>query len=160
MWYELLFPFNRKILTLIKPTSGLWNKRLRPGTRFFDNFLSDWPLMDSEADKMHRIPAACVKETDQVFEIELSVSGYRKQDISVEVNNDMLRISGKRKDELKEENETYTRKEFSYGSFTRTFHLPESVKDSEISVKCMNEVLLPTLPKMGNGLPEWKDQRN
>ena len=143
-------------MSLIKPTGGLWSKGLLPRNTFFDDFFTDWPFAESDLERMKWIPAANVRETDNLFEIELSVPGYTKKDIHVEVNNDMLRISGERKEEVKEENEKYTRKEFSYGSFSRTFHMPESVKDSEISAKCVDGVLMITLPKMETAILKEK----
>ncbi len=135
-------------MSLIKTNSGLWNKGLLPRTRFFDNFFdTSWPVFDSETENMNWMPAANVKETDRMFEIELSVPGYTKKDIHMEMNNDMLRITGEMKDEVKTKNDEYTRREFSYGSFTRTFHLPEFVKDDKITAKCKDGVLLVTLPK-------------
>ena len=94
------------------------------------------------------IPAANVKESENEFIIELSVPGYTKEDFHVKVDsNNVLRITGERKEETKEEKDNYTRKEFSYGSFTRSFQLPETVIEGEIAAKCKEGVLTLELPK-------------
>ncbi len=77
------------------------------------------------------LPAMNVKENKGDFEIELAVPGFSKKDIEVTMENDVLHICAKQKREEVEENENYTRKEFSYNSFDRKLQLPSTVNQDE-----------------------------
>ena len=77
------------------------------------------------------LPAMNVKENKDDFEIELAVPGFSKKDIEVTMENDVLHICAKQKREEVEENENYTRKEFSYNSFDRKLQLPSTVNQDE-----------------------------
>lgn len=87
------------------------------------------------------LPAANVKENDKAFHIELAVPGFKKEDIKVQVEGDMLNVSAETRSEKKDENEKYNRREFSYSSFARSFRLPESVQQDNISAKYENGIL-------------------
>ncbi len=139
-------------MTLIKTNGGLRSRSLFPRTLMQDDFSNlDWPVFDlgNRLDlTTDWIPAANVKEDEKEFIVELSVPGYEKKEIHVEVdNNNMLRIFGEHKEESKEESENYSCKEFNYGSFTRSFQLPETVKEDKIAAKCKDGVLRVELPK-------------
>ena len=93
---------------------------------FFDNdrfFDADWLRKQS-------VPAVNVKETEKTFEIELAAPGLTKKDFEISVDNGMLTISSEKKEEKEEKEKNYTRKEFSYSSFSRSFTLPENVNES------------------------------
>lgn len=139
-------------MTLIKTNTGLRPRNLFPRTLLQDDFFNlDWPVFDlgNRLDlSSDWIPSANIKEDEKEFIVELSVPGYEKKEIHVEVDsNNMLRISGEHKEESKEESENYTCKEFSYGSFSRSFQLPETVKEDKIAAKCKDGVLRVELPK-------------
>ena len=93
------------------------------------------------------VPASNVKETKENFVIELAAPGMEKSDFSINLENDTLTISAERKTEAKAEGERYTRKEFSYSTFSRAFSLPETVKTDEIAATYEKGVLSITLPK-------------
>ena len=92
-------------------------------------------------------PAANIAETDKEYSIELAVPGYRKDDFKVKVDKDMLTISAETKSETSENNKEYTRKEYNYSSFARSFRLPDNVKDDAISAKYDNGILHLNIPK-------------
>ena len=71
----------------------------------------------------------------------------KKEDFKLAVENNILSISSEKKEESKQENERYTRKEFSYSSFSRSFTMPEHVDTEAISAEYTNGVLKLTLPK-------------
>ena len=71
----------------------------------------------------------------------------KKEDFKLAVENNVLSISSEKKEESKQENERYTRKEFSYSSFSRSFTMPEHVDTEAISAEYTNGVLKLTLPK-------------
>lgn len=102
------------------------------------------------------IPAVNIKDNTEGFELELAVPGMKKDDFTVEIDNDVLTISSELKTENEESKENYTRKEFSYSSFKRAFTLPETVDGSKIDAKYEDGVLKLTLPKKQEALPKPK----
>lgn len=78
------------------------------------------------------IPAMNVKETEDQFEIEMAAPGFNKKDFEISVENGLLKISAENSEETKKEEKDYTRKEFNYNSFLRSFTLPENVDEEEI----------------------------
>ena len=78
------------------------------------------------------IPAMNVKETDDNFEIEMAATGFNKKDFEISIENGLLKISAENSEEIKEEEKDYTRKEFNYNSFLRSFTLPENVNEEEM----------------------------
>jgi len=78
------------------------------------------------------IPAMNVKETEDHFEIAMAAPGFNKKDFEVSIENGLLKISAENSEEIKEEEGDYTRKEFNYNSFLRSFTLPENVNEEEM----------------------------
>lgn len=78
------------------------------------------------------IPAMNVKETEEYFEIEMAAPGFNKKDFEISIENGLLKISAENSEEIKEEEGDYTRKEFNYNSFLRSFTLPENVNEEEM----------------------------
>ena len=95
------------------------------------------------------IPSANIKETANSFEVELAAPGMEKKDFKVELDGNTLSISSEKQEQQEEKGEqNYTRKEFSYQSFYRTFHLPKDVVDAEkIKAKYENGLLKLSIPK-------------
>ncbi|HEU4495592.1 MAG TPA: Hsp20/alpha crystallin family protein [Flavobacterium sp.] len=103
------------------------------------------------------IPAVNIRETDSAYEVELSAPGKKKDDFNIDVENELLTISAEFKSESNnEENGKYTRKEFSYSSFKRSFTLPETVKEEDIKASYEDGILRITLPKKEEALPKPK----
>ena len=95
------------------------------------------------------IPAMNIKENDENFEIELSAPGFNKKDFEITIENGILHISAEKKVENEEIDENFTRKEFSYNSFTRSFTLPDIVDvEDKINAKYKNGILKLTLAKL------------
>lgn len=126
---------------------------------FDDIFNQDWL---SEIDRTQRIgksvPAVNVKEAENNFAVEVAAPGMKKEDFSIELDNKMLTVSSETKEEHVSENEDeqFTRKEFSYTSFSRSFTLPESVDKSKISADYADGVLKIDLPKREEAKTEAK----
>lgn len=119
---------------------------------FWDNFLSkdlmDWGSSNfSTTDTT--LPAVNVKESDESFEIEVAAPGMNKEDFKVNLENNVLTISSEKREERKEEEKgRYTRREFSYQSFQRSFTIPENlVEGDKIAAKYCDGVLCIHLPK-------------
>lgn len=103
-------------------------------------------------------PAVNIKEGDEKFLLELAVPGLKKDDFNIEVDEGVLTISSEVKSEAKENSGDgkYTRKEFGYSSFRRSFTLPETVDEDQIDASYADGVLLVTLPKKQEALPKQK----
>lgn len=100
------------------------------------------------------VPPVNIRETDQSFEVELSSPGKKKEDFNIEIDNDLLTISSEAKSENTVEEGKFTRREFSYSSFRRSFSLPETVKEDEIRASYEHGILRISLPKKEEALPK------
>lgn len=112
-------------------------------------FESDFPLMGNQLSKFigSTIPSANIKETNENFQIELAVPGLKKEDIKIDLDQDVLTISSEQKEEKTEEKDNYTRREFNYSSFKRSFYLPEIADTDKISAEYKDGVLNILIPK-------------
>jgi len=117
-------------------------------SNFFDDFftrdLFNWPSSSSTGTS---IPKVNIFETDNEFHVEMAAPGMSKDDFKVELDNNMLTISSQRDTEEKDENKNYQRREYSYQSFMRTFHLPDSAEAEKINAKYVDGVLNLVIPK-------------
>jgi len=128
---------------------------------FFPSVMEDFfkpDFMGGTQSFSSTIPAVNIKETETEFRIELASPGLKKEDFNIELDENVLSISSERKIESEEKNENgkYTRKEFSFSSFKRSFTLPEAVNEEDIKANYENGVLLLTLPKREEALPKPK----
>lgn len=126
---------------------------------FFPSLMNDFmgPDWFGGTDKWNTsVPAVNIKDNTESFELELAVPGMKKDDFTVEIDNDVLTISSEMKSENEETKDNYTRKEFSYSSFKRAFTLPETVEGAKIDAKYEDGILKLTLPKKQEALPKPK----
>lgn len=93
------------------------------------------------------LPAMDVSETDDAYIVEADVPGISKEDIAIEVVGNVVTIKGERKHEAGEEEKGYRRVERNYGSFERSFKVPDGFNAEAIEAKFENGVLSVTLPK-------------
>lgn len=94
-----------------------------------------------------RLPSANVVETPKEFKLEMAAPGLERKDFNIEVDNHCLTISAEKKEEKKDTEGDFTRREYSYNSFSRSFTLPENVKENEIDAKYANGILEVRVPK-------------
>jgi HSP20 family protein len=93
------------------------------------------------------VPAVNISEKAGNFSIEVSAPGLKKENFKIEAENGVLRISCEHKEEANEEGKTFTRREFRYGSFSRSFTLPENVNVEGIGARYENGILSIEIPK-------------
>jgi len=95
------------------------------------------------------LPAVNIKENEDSFTVEVAAPGMQKEDFKVELDNNLLTISSEKQDEkVEKEGEKYTKREFSYQSFQRSFTLPQGlVKEDKIEAKYKEGVLHLMIPK-------------
>ena len=129
-----------------------WNNRNGGMTNLFDDFYSkdlwNWGLANSSSTNT-TLPAVNIRETAEHFEVEMAAPGMNKEDFKIELEGNELRITSEKEQENEmKEGERYTRREFSYQSFQRSFTLPKEVVDVEqIHAKYENGVLRLLIPK-------------
>jgi HSP20 family protein len=120
-----------------------------------DDFINtDWNLKVPSFSST--VPAVNIKELDFQFEIELAVPGMKKDDFEIEVEDGVLSISSTQEEEQVNEKGKFTRREFSYSSFRRSFTLPDSVDPTKIDATYKEGVLLVLLPKHKESQPQPK----
>jgi len=115
---------------------------------FFNRDLMNWGLSNF-SDSNTTLPAVNIRETDNNYEVEMAAPGMEKKDFKVELDNNVLTISSEKMEEHDENGkEKYSRREFSYQSFQRSFTLPKEVVDEDkIEAHYKNGVLHLTIPK-------------
>jgi len=92
-------------------------------------------------------PSVNVKETDTSFVIDLAAPGLEKENFDIKVDNDYLKISAQKEQSNEEKGEQYTRREFNFASFARTFEVPDNIDREKIEAAYDKGVLSITLPK-------------
>jgi len=111
---------------------------------WFNSSLANWRSNGTT------LPAVNVRETNDDFRIEVAAPGMKRDDFKVELDNNALTISSQREDHREENDKDggYTRREFSYQSFQRSFTLPENkVEGDKISARYVDGILQVTVPK-------------
>lgn len=93
------------------------------------------------------LPKVNIKETADAFLVEMAIPGLKKSDFQVDLENQVLSISTEMKKENEQQEGNYTRREFGYSSFKRTFSLPESVNEDQINATYKDGILGILLPK-------------
>ena len=126
--------------------------------KFVNNVLSDLDksftgALAGSIEKKH--PSVNIIETNDDFKIELAAPGLTKKDFKIDLENEVLTISTEKKSEEKEDTKTnYTRREFDFTKFKRSFTLSEVIDNQSISAKYANGVLIVTLSKKEEAKPQ------
>jgi HSP20 family protein len=115
--------------------------------QLFDRFLDlpkDWefPMKGGEL-----FPTVDITETPQEYTLRVEIPGMKKEDTKISVNHNVLTISGEKKSEAKHEDKKYHRVESYYGSFQRSFVLPDAIKSEKVAASYKDGVLTVTVPK-------------
>jgi len=108
---------------------------------FDDDFL---PMLSNRTSSM---PSVNIREDEKNYNLDLAVPGINKDDLKIDINEDVLTISSENKVEKEENKDGYKRKEFSYSSFCRSFYIPENVNRDKIEANYKDGVLSVSLPK-------------
>ncbi|MGZ3939894.1 MAG: Hsp20/alpha crystallin family protein [Flavisolibacter sp.] len=129
-----------------------------PGLSFFDDVFSrdlwNWGVTNNSSTNT-TIPMVNIKEDNDNFLVEMAAPGMEKNDFKVELDGNVLTITSEKQNENEvKEGERYSRREFSYQSFQRSFQLPKEVVDAEkIEAKYENGVLRLVIPKKEEAKP-------
>lgn len=121
---------------------------------FFSSDWSDWTNRHF-SNTNTTLPAVNIKENTDAFFVEMAAPGMSKDDFKIELDNGLLTISSEKTDKNEnKEGENFTRQEFSYQSFSRSFTLPKTVETEKISAKYENGVLYLEIPKKEEAKPK------
>ena len=114
----------------------------------FDN------VKNTDFNKGNTSPKVNIKETTDAFILEMAVPGFNKSDFVIDLENETLSISTEIKTEESETKDDYTRKEFGYASFKRSFILPDTVDGDKIEAAYTDGILGITIPKREEAKPK------
>jgi HSP20 family protein len=104
----------------------------------FNSLINDSTLNDRFVTKT---PAVNIAETEDHFHIELAVPGLRKEDFKINLDKNVLSVSAEKKTENVEEGKKYSKREYSYNSFVRSFTLPEVADQAKIEAEYTDGIL-------------------
>jgi HSP20 family protein len=127
-----LIKFNSDLL----PTVNNWMDD------FFGRDMLDLPHFGG-----HSTPKVNIREDNDNYYVEVAAPGMKKEDFNLSLDNNVLQISSELKEEHENKSGNYTRREFSYQSFSRLFTLPESVNADKIDAKYKDGILSILMPK-------------
>jgi len=117
-------------------------------SRLFDEFFNDFPFTSSVVEgKENWIPSVDILEKEGNIVLRAELPGMNEKEIELKVEGDTLILKGERKMESEDKKSNYHRIERSYGSFTRSFRLPDTVDSEKIDADYKNGILTITLPK-------------
>jgi HSP20 family protein len=126
-------------MSLIKFNGGTKNNAVNPGFNdifesvFNDSFFSDRMVS--------RVPAVNISETQDQYVIEMAAPGLSKEDFKLHLDRNVLNVSVEQRKEQTQQDKQYSKREFSYTSFVRSFALPDSADDGKIEAQYENGML-------------------
>lgn len=118
-----------------------------PAKNFVDNLFNHSIADFIGSDVIHTHPSTNVVETKENFRVELAAPGLEKNDFSLKVEKNHLLVKGEKADQEAREGEKFTRREFNYTAFERSFRLPKTVDSEGITATYQDGILSVTLPK-------------
>jgi len=122
--------------------------------RLFEGDLFDWSNRNFSLTNT-TLPSVNIKENSDEFKVEVAAPGFEKGDFKLELNHDVLTISSEKQIENEtKEDERYSKREFSYQSFTRSFTLPHSADSERIDATYDNGILFVSIPKKEESKPK------
>lgn len=121
---------------------------------FLNNDLFNWSNRNY-SDTNTTLPSVNIKEDSVGYDVEVAAPGLGKEDFKIELNNNILTISSEKQEETEtKEGQMFTRREFSYQSFNRSFTLPNTVESDKITAKYDNGILKISIPKKEEAKPK------
>lgn len=94
-------------------------------------------------------PSINVKENDEEYNIEIGIPGIKKEDCNINIDAGQLTVSATSKSSHEDDGKNYSRREYNYQSFSRSFTLPNNVNEDRITAKHENGELSINIPKTG-----------
>lgn len=132
-------------MTLVKFNPDSRRSSLKPSFNdAFDGIFNDTFFSDR---MVSRVPATNISESSDYYHVELAVPGLKKEDFKLNLEKNVLSISVEQRTEDKKQERNYTKREYSYSSFVRSFTLPESADENGIQATYNDGVLAIEIPK-------------
>jgi HSP20 family protein len=131
-------------------TSNTLSKKIERLPYIFDDFFRPWNdiLRPNEGwERLMTVPTVNITENKDYYNLSLAAPGLKKNDFNIDVDGNILTVSTEKEQSKEEKNEQFTRREFSYSSFSRSFTLPNEVNKEKIEAAYEDGVLKLTLPK-------------
>jgi HSP20 family protein len=125
-------------MTLVKFNNGHRNAVNPFFSDVFQSLLNESPISER---LINKTPAVNIAETENQFEIELAAPGLSKEDFKINLDKNILSVSAEKKVENVEEGKKYSKKEYAYNSFVRSFTLPETADQSKIEAEYVDGIL-------------------
>lgn len=118
-------------------------------TPAFNDLFEPWNewFQDGAAGKQLSLPRVNITEDSKNYSLELAAPGLHKKDFKIDINNNVLTVSAQREESKEEKDKQYTRQEYSYSSFSRSFTLPEEVEQDKVEATYDGGILKIALPK-------------
>jgi len=140
-------------MTLVRTNHDMFPSFTSLFDDFFNTELTDWRRRNFSAPNSS-LPKVNVKEDENGFTVELAAPGLGKNDFKLHLEHNVLSISSEKEEEhTEEEKGKYTKREFAYHSFTRSFTLPDSADAEKINAKYDNGILTVAIPKREEAKP-------
>ena len=133
-------------MSLIRYNSALNDYAPTSFSNLIDRFFND-KLTHSGGSAYSFVPRVDIIEEEKAFEVHVAVPGMSKDDFKIDLNDNYLTISGERKFNREKKEDNFYSMETQYGTFSRSFSLPENVDANKISAKYVNGILEVTIPK-------------
>ena len=124
-------------------------KRKYPSFPGISDWFEDFFANDLDAFSKFKgtVPSVNIKEEEETYIIEVAAPGLSKEDFDIDIDKNILSISSGNEQKNEEEKENYTKREFCFSEFKRSFTLPETTKPDEISAIYENGILIISIPK-------------
>lgn len=121
------------------------------GGSLLSDFFDDDRFFSSPWLGERSMPAVNIRETEKTYEVELAAPGYQKKDFNIEIDNGVLTVSAEKQEEKedKDKDGSYTRREFGYRSFARSFNLPANTNEEDIRARYEDGILRLDIAKRG-----------
>ena len=125
-------------------------------TSIFDDFFGS-NIFDSRTLKRNHLPSVNILDNEKFFELNLAAPGKNRKDFIIELEDQILTISSESFTN-NDDSDNFTRQEYRYGNFKRSFRITDSINTSLIKAKYENGILSISLPKHKEAIPEPKKQ--
>lgn len=120
---------------------------------FFSSELGDWRRNNFSLTNT-TLPKVNIREDDKEFSVDVAAPGMEKKDFNISVEDNLLTISSEKKENKEEKNDKYTKREFCYQSFQRSFTLPDAANSEKIKARYENGILHLEIPKREEARPK------
>lgn len=133
-----------RLLSVNQPVNQFYNSDFN---KLFNHLDTMFPAKSFNNVAYNNIPAVNVKEEENAFQIEVAAPGLKKEDFKLSLHENRLTISAKKEGKTETKTEKFSRQEFNYTSFQRTFTLPKNVDGEKIEASYTDGILHVGLPK-------------